>query len=51
MEELRRTFGLRVHAYANVGLPNYVTLALLGVSALGLTVFLAVKGDDNYTLD
>ena len=52
MEELRRTLGLRVHAYDNVGLPNYVALALFGVSTtLGLTVFLAVKGDDDYTLD
>ena len=33
------------------GQPNYVALALFGVSTLGLTVFLAVKGDDDYTLD
>ena len=30
---------------------NYVALALFAVSTLGLTVFLAVKGDDDYTLD
>jgi hypothetical protein len=28
---------------------NLAVLALAGVSTLGLTVFLAIKGDDDYT--
>jgi hypothetical protein len=30
---------------------NYAFLALFGVSTFGLTAFLAIKGDDDYTLD
>ncbi len=30
---------------------NYAFLALFAVSTIGLTAFLAIKGDDDYTLD